>query len=99
MQLIGRTWPGRQFLKVMNWFKTNIEAKVEEAGEEHKEEAIKAVEEVLTGILTRSSQLYLVRKETNRFDLRQPSHPRKAGRAEARSRNGGYHPPPTRPQR
>ena len=54
VQLIGRTWPGRQFLKVMNWFKTNIEAKVEEAGEEHKEEAIKAVEEVLTGILTRS---------------------------------------------
>lgn len=99
VQLIGRTWPGRQFLKVMNWFKTNIEAKVEEAGEEHKEEAIKAVEEVLTGILTRSSQLYLVRKETNRFDLRQPSHPRKASRAEARSRNGGYHPPPTRPQR
>ncbi len=98
-EMSKRTWVGRQFLKVVSWFQTNVEARVEEAGEEHKENAVKAVEEVLTGILTRSSQLYLVRKETNRFDLRQPSHPRRVGRHEAKSSHGGHRPPPTRPQR
>jgi hypothetical protein len=97
--LLAPTKAGQLFLRVLAWFRHHFEVRVEETGEQHQEQVVKAIEEVLTGILASTRLCPPPLREVNRYDLRHPTHPHKVTRREAKSRHGGYRPLSPRPKR
>jgi hypothetical protein len=97
--LLGNTQIGRLYKRADAWLEIKLRRSAEEIGKAHKERVVDSIEEVLTAFLKTAPMLPPPMREVNRFDLKQPAHPKVAQKGIALSTKRGYQPPPSRPLR